>query len=97
MDAALASSESSIDADVKRSLNEWNLGRLFPGSSTQESGIPIRLFRHWDQEQWRKVAASYAPATPHDKGTGSTQDAVEVLVKRLRGSDEVKRHLIEVS
>ncbi|CAO1630954.1 unnamed protein product [Jaminaea pallidilutea] len=93
--SSASTSHLQLDAKSRASLNDWNLGRLFPGSPTAETSIPISLLRKWDQDRLDEITATFPAAGPHAKGSGDFEAAVATLCQRLAGSQPVRNHLLE--
>lgn len=89
--AAVRAGIQSQPSSSLSALNDWNIGRLFPGPSSADSSLPLQLLRRWDAEQMDQVAKA------HSDGRADFDAAVEVLVKRLAASEAVRHHLMDVS
>lgn len=76
------------------SINSWTLDKLFPGSDADSTSIPMRLFSRWEQDQ---MASLKGKGKQQESETMAYEEAVGLLENRLRGSSEVRQHLLQVS
>ncbi|CAO1635601.1 unnamed protein product [Sympodiomycopsis kandeliae] len=94
-----ALSEGSKNAGIN--IDDWTLNSLFPGGSTGETSVPVRLFRRWDHDSLERAIEKVSQR--HQTTTGvsggeeevTRQKAATILEARLRLSHAVRHHLEE--